>query len=75
VTGFLLDENLPNNLQFTPSLPVQHVRELGQSLTDKDIWIYAKEHNLVIVTKDTDFTEQILISEPHPKSSICDLAI
>jgi predicted nuclease of predicted toxin-antitoxin system len=51
VTGFLLDENLPNSLRFTPSLPVEHVRDLGQSLADKDIWTY----------------ERMLISEPPPK--------
>ena len=67
MTGFLLDENLPNNLLFSPSLPVKHVRELGQSLADKDIWTYAKENHLIIVTKDADFTERILISEPQPK--------
>ncbi len=67
MTGFLLDENLPNSLRFTPSLPVKHVRDLGPSLADTSIWTYAKEHNLVIVTKDADFSERILISEPPPK--------
>ncbi len=67
MTGFLLDENLPNSLRFTPAFPVKHVRDLGQSLTDKNIWTYAKEHDLVIVTKDADFSERMLISEPPPK--------
>jgi predicted nuclease of predicted toxin-antitoxin system len=67
VTGFLLDENLPDRLLLTPSLPLQHVRDLGQSLADTDIWAYAKEHNLVIVTKDADFSGRIISSEPPPK--------
>jgi predicted nuclease of predicted toxin-antitoxin system len=67
VTGFLLDENLPGRLRFTPSLPVKHVRDLGKSLADTDIWTYAKENNLVIVTKDADFSDRILISEPPPR--------
>jgi predicted nuclease of predicted toxin-antitoxin system len=67
VTGFLLDENLPSRLRFTPSLPVKHVRELGKSPMDIDIWTYAKENNLVIPTKDADFSDRMLVSEPPPK--------
>jgi predicted nuclease of predicted toxin-antitoxin system len=67
VTGFLLDENLPGHLRFTPSLPVKHVRELGKSLADTDIWTYAQENDLIVVTKDSDFSDRILISEPPPK--------
>ena len=65
--GFLFDENLPLNIQFSPSLPLQHVTDLGQSLSDTEIWEYAKIHDLVIVTKDADFSDRIIISSPPPK--------
>lgn len=32
--GFLLDENLPGLLVFTPSLPEIHALDLGDHLTD-----------------------------------------
>ena len=55
MNGFLLDENLPFKIQFVPSLPIIHVSALGKSLSDIEIWQYAKEKNLVIITKDVDF--------------------
>jgi len=67
VTGYLLDENLPANLGFEPSLPVVHSRDLGDSQSDAELWDYAKENDLVVVTKDADFSDRILISEPPPK--------
>ncbi len=67
MTGFLLDENLPERLRFTPSLPVTHVRALGKSLADNNIWTHARKNDLIIVTKDTDFSDRILITEPPPK--------
>jgi predicted nuclease of predicted toxin-antitoxin system len=66
VKGFLLDENLPHRLRFKPSLPVQHSTELGPSATDEFIWDYAQKNELVIVTKDADFSERILLAEPPP---------
>lgn len=67
MTGLLLDENLPSKVRFTHSLPVLHARDLGTSLSDTDLWTYAREHNLVIVTKDADFSERILITDPPPR--------
>ena len=64
--GFLLDENLPGNLRFTPSLPVVHVAALGTSAPDSFLWDWAKEHDFVIVTKDADFSHRILLSRPPP---------
>ncbi len=65
--GFLLDENLPGNLRFTPSLPVQHARDLGESVPDAHIWEYAARNDLVIVTKDTDFSDRMLLTTPPPR--------
>ena len=57
MNGFLFDENLPANLRFTPAFPVIHVSVLGESPSDTQIWQYAKQNDLAIVTKDADFSE------------------
>ena len=66
VKGFLLDEYLPGQLTFAPSLPVSHALESGDHLTDSELWLLAKSRHLVIVTKDADFSARILVSTPPP---------
>ncbi len=61
MNGFLFDENLPSKIQFTPSLPIIHVSILGDSPSDTQIWQYAKEKGLVIVTKDVDFSDRLML--------------
>jgi predicted nuclease of predicted toxin-antitoxin system len=57
----LLDENLPISLlgfvrQRCPGST--HVVEAGlQTTSDARIWVYAKRHELAIVTRDFDFVE------------------
>lgn len=64
--GYLLDENLPRRLTFTPTLPVLHATELGSSPTDTELWQYARENELVIVSKDADFSDRIMLHDPPP---------
>ena len=64
--GFLFDENLPRHIRFTPSQPVTHVETLGVSPEDAAVWEYARLGELVIVTKDADFSDRILLSQPPP---------
>lgn len=66
MNGFLFDENLPARIQFTPSFPITHVSILGASPTDTEIWQYAKERNLVIVTKDADFSDRLMLDWAPP---------
>jgi predicted nuclease of predicted toxin-antitoxin system len=66
VNGFLLDENLPGGLGFQPSLPVSHALDLGGNPTDSELWFHAKIQRLVIVTKDADFSDRILVNTPPP---------
>ena len=65
--GFLFDENLPINIRFSPSLPVEHVTDLGASVSDTEVWEYARRHDLVIVTKDADFSNRIITFTPPPR--------
>lgn len=67
MNGVLFDENLPVKIQFTPSLPITHVSELSESLTDTQIWQYAKKNGLVIVTKDVDFSDRLMLDLVPPK--------
>lgn len=67
MNGFIFDENLPVNLKFASSLPIVHATDLGNSLSDKEIWEYAKTHNLTIVAKDADFSDRITVSESPPR--------
>ena len=64
--GFLLDENIPNRITFTPSLPIIHSTALGQSLTDSFLWEHRRSNGYVIVTKDTDFSNRTMLSDPPP---------
>jgi predicted nuclease of predicted toxin-antitoxin system len=64
--GFLFDENLPIRLTFRPGLPVTPVSIVGPSPTDTQVWEYACQHELVIVTKDADFSGRIILRTPPP---------
>ena len=68
MNGFLLDENLPLLPQLMSTLPTVHVREvLSASSPDTDVWEYAKAHDLTIITKDSDFSDRIMVTEPPPR--------
>ncbi len=64
--GFLLDQNLPARLTFKPTLPVTPAATLGPNATDTLLWDYARERELVIVTKDADFSDRIIMRTPPP---------
>jgi predicted nuclease of predicted toxin-antitoxin system len=65
VAKYLIDANLPYYFSLWKSADYQHVTDLGDSWLDSQIWLYAKEQNLCIVTKDADFaTRVILETEP-----------
>ena len=64
--GFLLDENLPGRLRFSPGLPLVAASELGPSPTDTQVWEFARRRELVIVTKDADFSDRIILQTPPP---------
>ncbi len=65
--GFLFDENLPSRLQFSPKLPVVPFSRAGKTPTDSQLWEFARTHDLVIVTKDADFSQRIITTSPPPR--------
>jgi predicted nuclease of predicted toxin-antitoxin system len=64
--GLLLDENLPYRPCFPVELPMIHSTDLGNSVSDSDLWNYSKENGLVIVAKDADFSDRMAVADPPP---------
>jgi predicted nuclease of predicted toxin-antitoxin system len=63
----LIDANLPYYFSLWSGEEFIHMKDLNPEWPDERVWSYAKEHNLTIVTKDSDFSDRILISSPPPK--------
>lgn len=64
---FLIDANLPYRLELWRGEAYQHVFDLDDAWPDSEIWQYARTHDLVIVTKDTDFSDWIMLANPPPR--------
>ena len=65
MNDYLIDENLPKDIW--AGISAIHVTDLGDRKTDTEIWNYAKAKGFVIVTKDTDFYDRILLEGEPPK--------
>jgi predicted nuclease of predicted toxin-antitoxin system len=67
----LFDENLSPKLPrlFAAKFPGSvHVRDCGmKGFTDEDIWEFARAHNFVIVSKDSDFYKRSVLYSHPPK--------
>jgi len=57
---FLIDANLPYYFSLWNNEDFIHVKDIDDSLTDDAIWNYAKQNNLTIITKDSDFSLKVL---------------
>jgi len=53
---FLIDENLPYYFKLWHNDGFIHVNDMPDVSFDWEIWEYAKKNNLVIVSKDSDFS-------------------
>jgi predicted nuclease of predicted toxin-antitoxin system len=63
---YLIDANLPRHLTVWNSEICELVADIDPSLPDKDIWAYASDRGLVIVSKDADFADRVLLSTSGP---------
>ena len=52
---FLIDVNLPQYFNFFHSPEFKHILEIDGKMSDEAIWSYAKEHQLIILSRDSDF--------------------
>ena len=65
--GYQFDSNVPWRLRFSPKLPIISLSNVGRNPSDSQIWDFAQKHDLVIVSKDTDFSDPIITSPPPPR--------
>lgn len=63
---FIIDENLPADVPLWNNERFIHVYEIDIS-TDTDIWNYALQRKLTIITKDADFYNRYLSIINCPK--------
>ncbi len=73
VKGFLLDENLPSRLTFTPSLPVTHASHLGQIQATRSYGFMRLKTSGLSFLKTLISLIEFLFPRLRLGSSICDL--
>lgn len=64
---FIVDENLPYYFSLWKTNEFIHVFDLPDLRADQEIWEYAKSENLIIITKDADFSNRIILYASPPK--------
>lgn len=64
---FLIDVNLPYYFSFWNSAEFEHLRDINDEMKDEEVWEYAKRKDLTIISKDSDFSNRIIVSNPPPK--------
>lgn len=64
---YLIDVNLPKYFSFFHSSDFEFVIDINAKWPDRDIWDYARERGLVIVTKDSDFYHRCLLESSPAK--------
>jgi predicted nuclease of predicted toxin-antitoxin system len=67
VKKFLIDVNLPRYFSLWSGDEYEHVVNIDDEMKDSQIWLYAKQRHLTIVSKDADFSELALLNEPPPR--------
>lgn len=63
---YLIDENMPF-LPFWNKERFVHFTDIPAIHFDTDIWNYALNNGLIIITKDSDFYNRYLSSQKNPK--------
>jgi predicted nuclease of predicted toxin-antitoxin system len=64
---FIVDLNLPYHFELWNNPRFIHVKDINDEWTDEQIWVYSKKHNLIIISKDADFSNKIIVKAPPPK--------
>ncbi|MFQ3597001.1 MAG: DUF5615 family PIN-like protein [Chloroherpetonaceae bacterium] len=63
----MIDVNLPYYFSTWNSPEFLHLKDIGETWTDDQVWSYGKMNNLTIITKDADFSNRMMVSTPPPK--------
>lgn len=64
---YVVDANLPSKINVWQTDEFEFVSQINDEWTDSEIWDYAKENNLTIISKDSDFSHRIITSDSPPK--------
>jgi predicted nuclease of predicted toxin-antitoxin system len=64
---YLIDVNLPYYFALWNNENFFHQKDIDDEAKDDEIWKFATENNLTIITKDSDFSNKILFHEPPPR--------
>lgn len=64
---YLIDVNLPYHCSLWNNPEFIHQKDLGDEWLDSQIWNYAFDNQLTIITRDADFSIRISASEPPPR--------
>ena len=65
--SFIVDENLPQTLVAKLGAGSLHATDLGERMSDIQLWLYAKQHEQIVVTKDADFFDRLSLEGSPPK--------
>lgn len=65
--NFLVDVNLPKYFSYFKDDNFLFVSDLNLKMSDSEIWNYALNNQLIILTKDVNFFNKFSISEVSPK--------
>ena len=64
---FIVDVNLPKFFSYFNSPQFINLVDINDEWTDLQLWDYALQNGLVILTKDSDFYNRSIISTIKPK--------
>ncbi|MBI5330254.1 MAG: DUF5615 family PIN-like protein [Betaproteobacteria bacterium] len=64
---YLIDANLPRRLAIWNGPDFDWVADHDDAWSDSQVWKLAREQDLIIVTKDADFSDRVMLSSPPPR--------
>lgn len=64
---YLIDANLPRRFALWDGPDFDLAASHDDAWPDSRVWDYARQHGLTIVTKDADFSDRMMLSEPPPR--------
>lgn len=64
---YLIDVNLPYYFAPWNNSDYEHQLDIQNDSEDYEIWQSAKEREMTMVTKDSDFSDRTLLSNPPPR--------
>lgn len=64
---FLVDVNMPYYFKLWSNPQFLMQQDINPKAKDEEIWKYAKQNDLIIISKDSDFSTKMMLQEPPPK--------